>query len=170
MIATKGGFYALTLEAVYRDDIWYDVAAFEAHLAAGRKARAEENDEQAKAAYLAMVSLYRGEYVQSFYSDWCTARRDELRSAYLEAHQQLALIAWRAEDLDESILHWQQMLALDNWLEEAHYGLMRCYARQGKRGLALRQYQRCKEILQQEFAAVPKASMQSLYQRLVGSL
>ena len=62
------------------------------------------------------------------------------------------------------------MLALDNWLEEAHYGLMRCYARQGKRGLALRQYQRCKEILQQEFAAVPKASMQSLYQRLVGSL
>jgi ATP/maltotriose-dependent transcriptional regulator MalT/DNA-binding SARP family transcriptional activator len=170
VIAAKGGSYALTLEAVYRDDIWYDVAAFEAHLATGRKARAEENDEQAKAAYLAMVNLYRGEYVQSFYSDWCTARRDELRSAYLEAHQQLALIAWRAEDLDESILHWQQMLALDNWLEEAHYGLMRCYARQGKRGLALRQYQRCKEILQQEFAAVPKASMQSLYQRLVGSL
>lgn len=170
VIAAKSGSYALTLEAVYRDDIWYDIAAFESHLATGRKARAEENDEQAKAAYLAMVNLYRGDYVQSFYSDWCTTRREELRSAYLEAHQQLALIAWRAEELDESILHWQQMLALDNWLEEAHYGLMRCYARQGKRGLALRQYQRCKEILQEEFAAAPKASMQSLYQRLIGSL
>ncbi len=170
VIAAKGGSYALTLEAVYQGDIYYDVAEFEAQLAAGRKARAEENDAQARAAYQAMVQLYRGDYVQSFYSDWCSTRRDELRSAYLEAHQQLALIAWRAEELDESILHWQQMLALDNWLEEAHYGLMRCYARQGKRGLALRQYQRCKEVLQEEFATTPKASIQSFYQRLIGSL
>lgn len=170
VITAKGGAYALRLDALYGSDVWYDVAAFEEYQTRAKTASDDEDDEEARTAYLAMVDLYRGDYVQSFYCDWCTIRRDELRSAYLEALQHLALIAWRAEEIDESIAHWQQMLALDNWLEEAHYGLMRCYARQGKRGLALRQYQRCKDTLQQEFGTTPKASIQNLYQRLMGSL
>ena len=47
---------------------------------------------------------------------------------------------------------------------------MRCYAQQGKRGLALRQYQRCKDILQQEFGTAPGPSIQNLYLRLMGLL
>lgn len=170
VIVAKGGTYALKLDSLYGDDVWYDVAAFEEYQAKAKQELEKGNDSEAKALYLAMVELYRGDYVQPFYGDWCTNRRDELRSAYLDARHQLAQIAWRAEQFDESIIHWQQMLAIDNWLEEAHYGLMRCYARQGKRGLALRQYQRCKEILEQEFGAVPRAAIQNLYQRLMGSL
>lgn len=170
VIIAKGGTYALKLDALYGHEVYYDVASFEDYQLKAKQALDEEQDEKAQASYLEMVNLYRGDYVQPFYNDWCTQRRDELRSAYLEARQQLALIAWRAEDLDESIVHWQHMLAVDNWLEEAHYGLMRCYARQGKRGLALRQYQRCKDTLEQEFGAAPKASIQNLYHRLMGSL
>lgn len=170
VITAKNCSYALKLDALYGKNIWYDITAFEEYQAKARAASEEEEDEEARKAYLAMVELYRGDYVQPFYSDWCTIRRDNLRTAYLEARQQLALIAWRAEEVDECIVHWQQMLALDNWIEEAHYGLMRCYARQGKRGLALRQYQRCKDTLQQEFGTAPKASIQNLYQRLMGSL
>ncbi|MEO6892030.1 MAG: bacterial transcriptional activator domain-containing protein, partial [Ktedonobacteraceae bacterium] len=51
---------------------------------------------------------------------------------------------------------------------EAHYGLMRCYSRQGRRGLALRQYQRCKEMLQQELGVEPGVTVQNLYRRLMG--
>jgi ATP/maltotriose-dependent transcriptional regulator MalT/two-component SAPR family response regulator len=170
IIVAKGGTYALRPDVLYGKEVWYDVAAFEDFQAQAKHALECDCDAEARASYLAMMDLYRGDYVQPFYSDWCTSRRDELRSAYLEARHQLAQIAWRAEQFDESIVHWQQMLAVDNWLEEAHYGLMRCYARQGKRGLALRQYQRCKETLQQEFGATPRASIQNLYQRLMGSL
>jgi ATP/maltotriose-dependent transcriptional regulator MalT/DNA-binding SARP family transcriptional activator len=170
IIVAKGGTYALRPDALYGKEVWYDVAAFEDFQAQAKHALECDDDAKARASYLAMMDLYRSDYVQPFYSDWCTSRRDELRSAYLEARHQLAQIAWRAEQFDESIVHWQQMLAVDNWLEEAHYGLMRCYARQGKRGLALRQYQRCKETLQQEFGAAPRASIQNLYQRLMGSL
>lgn len=170
VITAKGGSYALRLDALYGDKVWYDVTAFKNYQAQSKQALDEQDDASARASYLAMVDLYRGDYVQPFYSDWCAPRRDELRNAYLEARQQLALITWRAEELDESIVHWQHMLAIDNWLEEAHYGLMRCYARQGKRGLALRQYQRCKDVLEQEFGVAPKASIQNLYQRLMGSL
>ena len=160
----------LRLDALYGTEVWYDVQAFEEAHARAKQLLEKGEDSGARAHYLKMVELYRGDYVQSFYSDWCTLRRDELRNAYLEARQHLAQIAWRQEQIEESIQHWQHMLAVDNWLESAHYGLMRCYARQGKRGLALRQYQRCKETLEQEFGTAPSTPIQNLYQRLMGSL
>jgi ATP/maltotriose-dependent transcriptional regulator MalT/DNA-binding SARP family transcriptional activator len=166
VIVAKGGTYALRLDVLYGQEVWYDVVAFEGFQVRAKQALDAGYDEEARASYQAMVDLYRGDYIQPFYSDWCSARRDELRNAYLEAHHQLALIAWRAEQFDESIVHWQRMLAFDNWLEQAHYGLMRCYAHQGKRGLVLRQYQRCKDVLKQEFDTVPGASIQKLYLRL----
>lgn len=170
VIVAKGGTYALKLNALYGNSVWYDVAAFLDAQAQAKRALDEQQDTLARTFYLRVVDLYHGDYVQPFYNDWPTTRRDELRQAYLDARQQLALIAWRAEEFDESIVHWQHILAVDNWQEEAHYGLMRCYLRQGKRGLALRQYQRCKDILEQEFGTSPKASIQNLYQRLMGSL
>lgn len=90
--------------------------------------------------WLIRVELYRGEYGRPFYSDWCTARRHELRTAYLEARRQLAQIAWRGAAFDESTEHWRSLLHVDNCVEEAHPGLMQCYVRQGKRSAALRQY------------------------------
>jgi DNA-binding SARP family transcriptional activator len=170
VIIAKGGTYALRLKALYGNSVWYDVEAFLEAQAQAKQTLDEQQDALARTSYLRMVDLYRGDYVQPFYNDWSTNRRDELRRAYLDARQQLALIAWRAEEFDESVIHWQHMLAVDNWMEEAHYGLMRCYIRQGKRGLALRQYQRCKDIMEQEFGVAPRASIQNLYQRLMGSL
>lgn len=170
VIVAKGGAYALKLDVLYGDSTWYDVAAFLDAQTQARRALDEQQDDLARTEYLRMVDSYHGDYVQPFYNDWPTIRRDELRRAYLDARQQLALIAWRAEEFDESIVHWQHILAIDSWLEEAHYGLMRCYMRQGKRGLALRQYQRCKDILAREFGTAPRASIQNLYQRLMGSL
>lgn len=168
-IRSRAGIYTLDLASIYgQEGVWYDVAAFEEQYTLGKQALAEELDEVARTAFTNMVELYRGDYVLPFYSDWCNVRRDKLRRLYLDARQQLAQIAWRAENSEESAEHWQQMLAVDTCLEEAHYGLMRCYIRLGKRGLALRQYQRCSETLQQELGAAPGTAIQNLYRRLMG--
>ncbi len=166
-IASRGSTYWLELASLYRDEVWYDVAAFRQHDAGAKEALASNDDVTARTELIAMVDLYRGDYVQPFYSDWCTFQRDKLRLAYIDARQQLALIAWRSEQFDESAVQWQHILAVDNCLEEAHYGLMRCYVRQGKRGLALRQYQRCAEVLQRELAVEPGTAMQNLLQHLM---
>ena len=55
------------------------------------------------------------------------------------------------------------MLAIDKCLEEAHYGIMRCYLHLGKRGLALRQYQHCVAALHNELAVTPGTTIQQLY-------
>jgi LuxR family maltose regulon positive regulatory protein len=66
------------------------------------------------------------------------------------------------------MIHWQHLLAVDNCMEEAHYGLMRCYLRQGKRVYALRQYRQCAAILQEEMGITPAGDIQHLYYRLTG--
>ncbi|HLJ33548.1 MAG TPA: bacterial transcriptional activator domain-containing protein [Ktedonobacteraceae bacterium] len=151
----QGGAYTLDRHA-----IWYDVNAFREYYAQAKEGEA------ARKALLSMVELYHGDYVQSFYSNWCSFRRDELKRLYLDGRRQLARIHWRLEQYDESILHWQHMLAIDSCLEEAHYGLMRCFLKQGKRSLSLRQYQRCVTSLHEELGVEPGSSIQNLYQRL----
>ena len=166
-ITTQKGSYTLTLALIFGEQVEYDVAAFQNEYTKAKQALAQQDDTSASTALLAMSNLYRGDYVQPFYSDWCTFRRDELRTSYLNARQLLAQLTWRSEQFEESMHHWQHMLAVDTCQEEAHYGLMRCYLRQGKRGLALRQYQRCRDTLQQELGVQPGPTIQHLYQRLV---
>jgi two-component SAPR family response regulator len=167
-LISHAGTYKLNLSTLY-GEIYYDVRAFQAYQIKAKQALAQGDDAGARTALMHMVDLYRGDYLQSFYTNWPTFRRDELRSILLDARQHLAQIAWRAEQFDESILHWKQILAIDNCLESAHHGLMICYVHLGKREAALRQYQRCKETLQAELAVQPGTSIQRLYQHLLHS-
>lgn len=162
----QAGGYCLNLTERYGENIWYDVQAFQTCYIQARKALSRADDTTARAALLQMLELYRGDYGQPFYSDWCTARRDELHAAYLDAHRHLAQIAWREKNLEKCTEHWQHMLRIDNCLEEAHLGLMQCYARQGKRSLALRQYRDCQETLRRELDIEPEPAIQQLYQLL----
>jgi len=166
-IISQGSTYTLDLTSYFGTNVWYDVTKFQQQRVRAKQALSQEDDSVAREALQTMLELYEGDYVQPFYSDWCTFKRDELRRMYLDARSQLAQIAWRQEQFDECALHWQHTLMIDNCLEEAHYGLMRCYLRQGKRGLALRQYQRCRDTLQRELDILPGSTVQNLYQRLM---
>lgn len=168
-VVSHAGTYALDLPSVYANHIHYDVATFQAYATQARQALEVGDDGDAKTPLLEMVDLYRGDYVQSFYSDWCVIQRTKLRLAYIGARQDLAQIAWRQELFDESVHHWQQILAIDDCLEEAHYGLMRCFLRQGKRGLVWRQYQQCVERLDTELGVKPGPAIQNLFEYLTKS-
>ncbi|HEY1351800.1 MAG TPA: tetratricopeptide repeat protein, partial [Ktedonobacteraceae bacterium] len=132
-IVYAAGVYRLHLSTLYGPEIWYDVALFEKCSAQARTALEEHDDAAARASLNSLVALYKGDYLQSFYNDWCIRRRNRLRLLYMDGREQLALLAWREECWDESIEHWQLLLSLDPCFEKAHYGIMRCYLRQGKR-------------------------------------
>jgi len=163
----RSGLYALDHASLYGQQVWYDIEVFQRRYTEAQHFTDQEDEEAAFKSFQDVIDCYRGSYVQSFYSNWCIRRRDELQSMYINARQQLALLAWKNEQLDECMLHWQHILSIDSCLEEAHYGLMRCYIRQGKRNLALRQYQHYASILQEELSASPGLSIQKLYQRLI---
>jgi DNA-binding SARP family transcriptional activator len=158
--------YTLELTSRYGRQVCYDVARFEACSAHAREALARQDDVAAAPALEEMIELYRGDFLLPFYSDWCSARRESLRTAYLDAHLHLAQLAWQRQAYEECIEHWKRIVAIDPLREETHANLIRCYLRQGKRGLALRQYARCREALQQELGTEPGPSIQRLYQHL----
>jgi len=158
--------YILQLTSRYGRDICYDVAHFETCSASAQEALARNDDAAAAPALQEMIDLYRGDYLLPFYSDWCALRRETLRIAYLDAHVHLAQIAWRSEAFEKCVHHWQQIVTVDPCREEAHVGLIQCYLRQGKRGLALRQYTYCRETLQQELGIEPGPDIQYLSQHL----
>lgn len=166
IITKRGSKYEIDLAPLYGQQVWYDVEIFLTCKKQAQQALDADDRERAYASFLEMTDLYRGDYAQSFYSDWCIFRRDKLREDYLDARQQLALLAWHLEHFDEAATHWQHMLAVDNCLEEAHYGLMRSYLRRNKRGLALRQYQRCVAVLHDELGTVPGKAIQNLYKQI----
>jgi LuxR family maltose regulon positive regulatory protein len=166
-VVTHGGTYKLDLASIFENRIWYDVEIFRKRYEAAKAALVANDDVAARSAFQEMTSLYRDNYVSSIYSDWCSPYRNNLKYAYIDAHLQLAQIAWRNLQIDECITHWQHLLAVDSCLEEAHYGLMSCYLQQGKRGLALRQYQRCVEALNNELSVTPGPAIQNLYAGLI---
>ncbi|MGH2509787.1 MAG: BTAD domain-containing putative transcriptional regulator, partial [Ktedonobacteraceae bacterium] len=147
--------YNLDLATCYGENIWYDVQEFQKQHIEAEQALTRKDDPAARKAFLYMVELYQGDYGRPFSNDWCIFRRDELSTTYLEAQRQLAQIAWRGQAYDESIRHWRHILNIDNCQEEAHYNIMQCYVRQSKRSAALRQYQSCKKILQEELGIEP---------------
>lgn len=158
--------YSLNLSTRYGENVWYDVQEFQMRQAEAEQALATEDDANARTALLAMVELYRGDYGRPFSNDWCIFRRDELCTIYMEARRQLAQIAWRAQEYNESIHHWRHLLTIDNCQEEAHYHIIRCYIRQSKRSAALRQYQQCKKILQEELGIEPGSAIENLHRHL----
>ncbi|GCE23076.1 BTAD domain-containing putative transcriptional regulator [Dictyobacter kobayashii] len=165
-IVYRGGLYTLNFSALYGEHVSYDVDLFQQSFVQAMQAIEEKQMEQARELLNKTVALYQGDYVQSFYSDWCIGKRDELRLKYMRSRHELALIAWNDGETDECVQHWRYLLSIDNCSEEAHYGLMRCYMRQGKRGLAIRQYQRCVDILHEELDVLPGPAIQKFHQRL----
>lgn len=106
-ILSGAGVYTLNLPLIYGEDhVWYDVSVFAQHFALGKQAVAEGNNERARAAFEAMMKLYRGNYVQSFAGSWCIPRRAELQRLYLEARRQLAQLPWQPENAGKRQHHF----------------------------------------------------------------
>jgi DNA-binding SARP family transcriptional activator len=99
------------------------------------------------------------------FDEWLWTERERLRDR--------AIVAWRGllqaqvdGPAERAIESATQLLAIEPTDEEAHRILMQLYAHSGRRDLALRQYERCKEVLSAELEIEPEAQTRELYERL----
>jgi DNA-binding SARP family transcriptional activator len=167
-IAYDGEHYRLQLEPAG----WYDVHAFEAHLAeAGRQGAEAATNRAAGAVALehlsVAVALYQGDYLANLPTgDWALEPREHLRRRHLEARLSLGQLYFREGHYAEAATVHRQTVALDPYLETAHRELLRCYARLGETSQAVRHYQALHEQLQHELGAAPAPETALLYERL----
>lgn len=106
--------------------------------------------------------LYRGELLAGLHVDadpferWLGAERHRWLGVQLELQNRLATIQADTGRLAEAIASARLVVELDPMNEPAHRLLMRLLARSEQRAAALKQYERCREILQQELGVAPE--------------
>lgn len=128
-----------------------DVLAFEE---AARRGLRNGVDSELEAA----VSMYAGDLLpMDTYARWAAVPRDRYRQLYVDVLIMLGESYEGRGDLSEAAEMFRLALEKDRALESAHRGLMRVFARQGQTARALRQFERCRDALQEELGAEPSA-------------
>ncbi|HEU4370040.1 MAG TPA: alpha/beta fold hydrolase [Methylomirabilota bacterium] len=118
------------------------------------------------------AALYRGELLEGFtlgespFDDWVAAERHRLRGLALEGLEKLLAMDVAVDASERAVATGLRLLALDPLRETAHRTLMELYARQGRRTLALRQYQLCIDALRRELGVGPEADTTRLYRHI----
>ena len=128
--------------------------------------------EQSSDALERAVALYRGEFLEGFvlheelYEEWLRAERADLQERALEGLTTLLRRQLGAGHAEQGIRIARRILSLDPLRETAHRALMRLWADIGDRALALRQYQRCRDILRAELGVEPEPETQRLCEQI----
>src|SRR5262245_54165803 len=118
------------------------------------------------------AALYQGEFLAGFGLDeqtfeaWLRTERERLRQLALKTLTRLLAHHVAGEALEPAIQTGTRLLAIDPANELAHRALMQLYARQGRRGEALRQYRSCREALMRELGVGPDAATEALHRDL----
>jgi DNA-binding SARP family transcriptional activator len=139
-----------------------DAAAFERLVTEGTPAALEE-----------ATALYHGDLLAGLgvtepaFEEWLLGERERLRELAIEALAKLLRHQTDTGALESAIRTAVRLLALDPWQEAVHRALMRLYLGQGRRGMALRQYQFCVSVLQRELDTEPEPETKQLYQEIL---
>jgi DNA-binding SARP family transcriptional activator len=111
--------------------------------------------------------LYQGDFVEDLLEgEWFLLRREDLRRKYLDALLGLGQLCFTQQEYARAAEVYRRALEKDEVLEQAHRELMRCYARLGERGQALRHYQTLEQMMHDELGSSPAAESVALYERL----
>lgn len=135
-------------------DIWIDADMIEQLIALGNQAL-NEQPEMAKKVYRTAIDLHQGVYLPNrLYEDWSSEVRERLQVLILGAIITLSELLLDENPL-ESIRFTQQALLIDHAWEDAYRIQMKAYLSKGNRPMAIKTYQRCEEVLEEEFGLKP---------------
>ena len=112
------------------------------------------------------VALYTGDLLPDCYDDWIIPLRESLRLKFVETLSRLVNLLEHQADYALAIGYARRLLQHDALREESHRTLMRLYARSGDLGSALRVYQNCTTILDQELDVPPSPATRKLYKTI----
>jgi DNA-binding SARP family transcriptional activator len=146
-------------------EVWVDVHSFEATITAVQQHAHPPDDLCDKCAQTLAkaVSLYEADFMAGFsladseqFVEWQFFQREEYRQKMVRMLRQL--IGWSQEQqqFEQGIEYGRRWLALDPWHEPAHRALMTFYALTEQQAAALRQYDECVQLLEEELGIEPE--------------
>ncbi len=155
--------------------LWVDIWEFQSLLAASRAhdhAEAEVCSTCATSLAKA-VALYRNDFLAGFtlrdspdFDEWQFFQGEHLRQDLANALERLVYFHSARREFEPAITYARRWLALDPLHEPVHRHLMSLYAIAGQRSAALRQYDECVKILEEELGIPPQEETNQLYQAI----
>jgi predicted ATPase len=159
-----------TMALDWEQEIWVDVAAFEAALD-GLMQGEEAFEDPARLE--APLALYTGDFMEGIFvnesrevEEWIAVTRERLRHQAARARERLATYYLHHRRYPAGIDHARELVRLDPLREGAHRLLMRLLARDGRQNAALSQYETCSRLLQEELGVDPAGETITLYRRI----
>jgi DNA-binding SARP family transcriptional activator len=147
-------------------DYWVDVAEFE-HLynyVRGKEGSSLNGVEVEKIKL--GITLYRGDFLENWYQDWCVFERERLQNIYLAMLDKLLGRCEALRTYEQGLMYAMQILQFDRAHERTYRRLMRLYYYAGDRTNALRQFVRCTTILLDELGVEPSRRTVTLYEQI----
>jgi len=157
-------------------EVWVDVRAFRERVAAYRMH--DHPQSLVCPACIQMlkeaVTLYGDDFLAGFtltdspeFDDWRSFQSQGLRDDLATVLEGLVQAYSIEGSVEPAINCAQRWLALDSLNEVAHRQLMQLYAWAGQRAAALRQYEECKRILNEELGVAPAEETEQVYQAIL---
>ena len=148
-------------------DVWSDVDEFRQCIA--NTLTDGTNPQTLKDA----VALYQSDFLTGFtlsdcpaFDDWQFFESEELRRDYANALTELVQIMRAQNDYQRAVDYARRWLALDPLDELVHRELMQLYALAGQQAAAVRQYDECVRILDDELGVPPEEETVALYEAI----
>ncbi|GAB4519676.1 MAG: hypothetical protein Kow0047_30940 [Anaerolineae bacterium] len=116
------------------------------------------------------ITLYRGDLLDGWYQDWCLFERERYQQMYLAMLDGLALYHEGHAQYLRALEYATEILRFDRARERTHQQLMRIYALANDRSAALRQYEQCAAILEEELGVEPAPQTRELYEQIRAGL
>jgi two-component SAPR family response regulator len=139
-------------------DYWLDIATFENKAHGSLKNSADSVSINAVSELEGALQLYSGGLLEGFYEDWTLNDRLHLQNTYMRSLEWLMQYYRHNVDYQSSILYAQKILESDPLREDIHCEVMQMYMSAGQRTLALKQYERCSNVLASELKIIPNAN------------
>jgi DNA-binding SARP family transcriptional activator len=137
-------------------DWWVDVAEFE-RIYAWLKRLRELDSGTAQSARQA-VELYRGDFLEGCYHDWCLYERERLQNMFLATLDKLICYCLENGEYKEGLQYGKAILHHNPVSERAQTQVMKLYYLSGDRTAALQQFERCRKALKEELGVAPTRS------------
>jgi DNA-binding SARP family transcriptional activator len=112
------------------------------------------------------VTLYRGDFLEDCYDDWTLFERERLRELYLSTLRRLLASDMNSQTYAAALQTALRLVRADPLREEAHRELMRLYYLLGRESDALRAYEQCAKLLDEELGVEPDPATVSLYEEI----
>ncbi len=147
------------------NEVWIDVEALEKFIIIGNESYEIDNN-ISKEAYKNAIEIYQGIYLPNrVYEDWSSEEREKIQILILGTYITLAEILLDEKPI-ESIRLAQNALYIDPTWEDAYRIQMKAYIVKGNRPQAIKTYQKCVAVLEEEYGIEPLPETKKLIEEI----